>query len=308
VKVLLTGSDGQLGRCLAESAPKFANLISANRGVCDLRNAASITRLLENSRPDLVVNAAAYTAVDKAESEPELARQVNTDAVGIIAEYCSLNDARLIHISTDFVFDGLTSTPYLPNDTPHPLGIYGQTKLAGEKLALERCPATDIVRSSWAYSSYEPNFVSTMLRLGESLDELSVVNDQIGAPTYGPNLAKLVWQIASSRTDDEEQRIWHWSDHGETSWYDFAVAIFAESFELGLLQRMPTVKPISSEEYGAAAQRPPYSVLDTRQTAAKFGIEAINWQTALHTHLARLSAEKAATPFAKIDPTKACKT
>jgi len=290
MKVLITGANGQLGYALQKTAPAVIGaekislqLIPVTRKEFDLAQPESLLAALDTFQPHAVINAAAYTAVDKAEADQELAKRVNAAAVSVIAQWCQQKKIPLIQVSTDFVFDGKKSSPYQPDDNTNPLGVYAQTKRAGELAALENCATSYIVRTGWVYGEHGANFVKTMLRLGAEREVLGVVADQVGTPTYAVHLAQMVWQLLTQRP---AQKIFHCSDAGVASWYDFAVAIFAEAKTQGLLERIPLVKPIATSDYPTPAQRPPYSVLDKQLTWSTLGITPCHWHSALVTMLA----------------------
>lgn len=289
MKVLITGANGQLGYALQKTAPGFigddkstVQVIALTRAECDLSQPDELAAILTSYQPDVVINAAAYTAVDKAEADQALANTVNALAVAVIAQWCEQQQIPLIQVSTDFVFDGKKSSPYLPDDHTNPLGVYAQTKCAGELAALNHCTRSYIVRTGWVYCEQGANFVKTMLRLGAERKSLGVVADQIGTPTYAINLAQMIWQLLAQRP---EQRIFHFSDAGVASWYDFAIAIFNEAKTQNLLAAIPQVNPIATSDYPTPAQRPAYSVLDKRQTWSLLNITPAHWQNALSTML-----------------------
>ena len=289
MKVFLTGAAGQLGQCLVATLPAGIKLVCTDKQDCDFTDAAALTAALREAGPDIVINTAAFTAVDKAESEAALAQAVNADAVATIARYCEDNGARLIQISTDFVFDGALSQGYGPTDEPNPLNVYGRTKRGGEINALELCSRACIVRSSWIYSEYGTNFVKTMLRLAGERDMLRVVSDQAGSPTYGFNLARMLWRLVDTYDDvfaKNPSRILHWSDFGYTSRFEFAQEIFATAERAHAIARRPHVDPILAADYGAPARRPSFSGLDTSATAELLGITPVEWPVALQTMLA----------------------
>ncbi len=283
MKVLLTGAAGQVGRALAASAPPGVKLVALGRDKLDIAAPGAAARAVAEHAPDLILNAAAYTAVDRAESEPALALAINGTAVGRLAAAASLAGARLVHISTDFVFDGKAATPYPPGAPTAPLSAYGRSKLAGEQAA-----GADalIVRTAWVYAAQGANFVHTMLRLMRTRDEVRVVADQFGTPTYAPGLAETIWRlVAQGRT-----RIWHHTDSGMASWHEFAVAIQEEALAIGLLNRAVPVIPITTAEYPTLARRPAFSVLDCSATAAALGAPAPHWLENLRTTLAEVKA------------------
>jgi dTDP-4-dehydrorhamnose reductase len=230
----------------------------------------------------VVINAAAYTGVDAAEREADRALAVNADGAANVARASTRVGARMIHLSTDFVFDGAQGRPYLPDDRPNPLGVYGRTKLAGEQ-AVQRWSATALIlRTAWVYSNHGHNFVRRMLGLMEERDELSVVSDQIGAPTWSRSLAAALWAAAAR---PELRGIQHWTDAGVASRYDFAVAIQEEALALGLLSRAVPIHPVHSEEYPTPARRPAFSVLDTSTARAALGLAPPHWRVNLRRML-----------------------
>jgi dTDP-4-dehydrorhamnose reductase len=284
MRTVITGASGQLGRALAASAPRSAEVISLGRAELDLADPDAIGRVLEAHRPAVILNAAAYTAVDRAESEPELAQAVNGTAPGVLAETAVRLGASLVHVSTDFVFDGAAGVPYPPDAAPGPLGLYGATKLAGEQAVRRALPSALIIRTAWVYGVHGPNFVHTMLRLMRERDEVRVVCDQIGTPTHVPGLAQALWALVAAGAEGTH----HWTDAGAASWYDFAVAIQEEALAAGLLARAVPVIPIATSDYPTPARRPPYSVLDKRSSWAILGAPAPHWRTELRTMLAGL--------------------
>ena len=281
-RILITGADGQLGTELQKTGPKNFELLALGRDQLDLGAAEPIADTISQFKPTAVINAAAYTAVDQAEEEPEVAEQINSLAPGYLAAACRKNRALLIHISTDFVFDGLGNVPYKPDSKTSPLGSYGRTKLLGEKKILEALSSALIVRTSWVYSAYGKNFVKTMLRLMQERDTVRVVEDQIGAPTWARGLAEMLW---ASLSKDNIRGIYHWSDEGICSWYQFAKAIAEEAVKIGLIKRCAQVEPISSKNYKTVATRPHYSVLDCSSTVRDVGISPIPWRSQLKSML-----------------------
>jgi dTDP-4-dehydrorhamnose reductase len=283
VKAIILGAAGQLGRELAATAPAAVTLVRLGRSDLDIVDAAAVKTVLRDERPDVVLNAAGYTGVDSAETESELAFAVNEAAVRHVADACAAAGTRLVHFSTDFVFDGSAHEPYLPGSPAMPLGAYGQSKLEGERAVLAALPEVGlIVRTSWLYSEHGHNFVKTMLRLIEKRDGLSVVGDQLGCPTWANGLARVVWRLLERAAPGG---IYHWCDAGETSWYDFAAEIQKLAVELGLLGRSIPVERITTDQYPAPAKRPAYSVLNCDATVAATGCEQVPWQDNLRTML-----------------------
>jgi len=280
MKVLITGSGGQVGRALLRSVPNAVSAHGLSRSDLDLTDSNAITKAFEQYRPDLVINAAAYTAVDRAEQEEEQAFQVNALAVEALAKACAKHSARLLHISTDFVFDGASSTPYKPGSNPAPQSVYGRSKLAGEQAVLAS-PNNLLVRTAWVYSGDGHNFVQTMLKLMGEKDDLRVVSDQIGTPTHASSLARGLWALVQA----EAKGILHYTDTGVASWYDFAIAIQEEACALGLLKRQIPILPITTIDYPTPARRPPYSVLDKSETWRMIGEPAQHWRVELREML-----------------------
>jgi dTDP-4-dehydrorhamnose reductase len=284
MKALIVGSKGQLGRGLAMTAPAGVTVVSHDIDTLDITDKAAVDALVAEVRPDLLLNAAAYTAVDKAESEEDAAFAVNATAVGLLADAARVNRARFVHVSTDFVFDGAAGTPYAPTAPTNPLSAYGRTKLAGEQAV---GPEALIVRTAWVYAPTGGNFVRTMLRLMGERPEIRVVADQIGTPTYAPDLAAALWAMAAKGAVG----IHHYTDSGVASWYDFAVAIQEEALALGLLGAAASVIPITTADFPTPARRPSYSVLDKSSTFAILGAPAPHWRTNLRAMIAEISKQ-----------------
>ena len=265
MKVVVTGAGGQVGTELAGCAPSAHAVTLLNSRDCDITNAEAVAAMLRRERPDVVINAAAYTAVDRAESEPGMAERVN--ALGP-ANLATGGGHRVLHISTDFVFGGEGGRAWLPSDRPNPLSVYGRTKLAGETPVLARGPAGLVLRTSWVYAVAGNNFVRTMLRLMRERRDIGVVSDQIGAPTWAQGLARALWKIVDL---PQLHGIHHWRDAGVASWYDFAVAIAEEGERRGLLPHAVSVRPIGTHEYPTPARRPSFSLLDCTETWQALG-------------------------------------
>lgn len=256
MKVLLIGANSQLGRCLLDRVPKEWSIVSTTSNELDITDVSQVTRIIERYQPDAVINTAAYTAVDKAESDEDQAFLVNAAGVKNLALACESHHIRLIHISTDYVFDGTAEQPYQTTGTPNPLSVYGRSKLAGELLAFAHCAQSQIIRTSWLYGEYGHNFMKTMIRLAEEgRDEVAVVDDQIGCPTYAGNLAQAIIELLGQPIND---RLLHYSDSDIMSWYEFAEMIFAYRKHQGL--SYCNVKPVASTEYPTPVKRPAYSV------------------------------------------------
>jgi dTDP-4-dehydrorhamnose reductase len=289
MRVLLTGASGQVGRAFGALCARRDALAALGHAELDITDAAQVRRAVQAHEPQWIVNAAAYTAVDAAESAREAAHNLNATAVAHLAAAARDAGARLMHISTDFVFDGEACRPYGPDAATAPLGVYGATKLAGEHAALGGDCAAIIVRTSWVYAAYGQNFVRTMLRLMASKPEIRVVTDQLGSPTWATSLARLLWRMIELNAP---AGIYHWSDAGVASWYDFAVAIQEEALQRGLLGQTSAVLPIASSEYPTPTRRPHYSVLDTARTRALTGIAAVHWRVQLRSMLDELAVSR----------------
>jgi dTDP-4-dehydrorhamnose reductase len=286
MKVLLTGAAGQLGCSLIRTVSKEHELITRDLEL-DITNPDAVSDAMRTLTPGLVVNAAAYTAVDKAESEPDKAYAVNAHGPEVLAKACHKQGIRLIHISTDFVFDGEKSHPYTTTDQRSPLGVYGASKSAGEDRVIAALgEAATIIRTGWLYASEGHNFVNTVLHLINQKSELPVIADQIGTPTWAMSLAQLIWLMVE-RTN--LHGIFHWSDAGVASWYDFAVAIQEEALVLGILTAAIPIKPIPTEAYPLAARRPAYSVLDKQKTIKSTGFLPSHWRVNLREMLKEMS-------------------
>lgn len=277
MRALVIGANGQVGRALLATAPAGAEVIAADRAALDITDDASVRAFVTRTRPDVIFNAAAYTAVDRAEHEEDQARAINATAVASLRDAAAAVGARLVHLSTDFVFDGTAAEPYPANAKLAPMSAYGRSKRAGEHAA---GPDALIVRTAWVYGE-GANFVATMLKLMRSRDEIRVVDDQVGTPTWATSLAEALWRLAL----DGAAGVHHFTDSGEASWYDFAVAIQEEALAAGLLDRAIPVIPISTADYPTAAVRPAYSVLDKRETFALLGSSAPHWRVNLRQML-----------------------
>jgi dTDP-4-dehydrorhamnose reductase len=288
VKALVTGAGGQVARAWIAAAPPGWTIAAASRADLDITDRAAVEAMVAEAAPDLILNAAAYTAVDRAESEPEATFAANRDGPGHLAAAARAAGARLIHLSTDFVFDGRAGRPYRPDDAARPASVYGASKLAGEAAVIEACPEALIVRTAWVYGPVGSNFLATMLRLMAERPELGVVADQIGTPTSTPTLAAALWGMAAAKAHG----IWHYTDAGAASWYDFAQAIAEEALAAGLLATAPPVRPIATIDYPTPAARPAYSVLDKSAAYALLGGPAPHWRVALRAVLGEMRASR----------------
>jgi dTDP-4-dehydrorhamnose reductase len=287
MRVLVLGGGGQVGRAVARTAPARHEVKVKTRALLDITDAAAVGAALAEARADWVVNAAAYTAVDLAEDEPALATAINDTAVGILADAAQRACSRLLHISTDFIFDGTSNRAYLPDAAANPLGVYGASKLAGEHRVLQNDCAGVVLRTSWVYAAAGRNFVLTMLRLMRERERITVVGDQIGCPTWASGLALAIWDLMEGQVS---AGVYHWSDLGVASWYDFAVAVQDEALERGLLTRAASIVPIPTSGYPTRAKRPAFSVLDTAATRALVPTPAVHWRHHLRMMLDELPA------------------
>lgn len=286
MKVAVIGKNGQLAWELARSQPQKWEVAVWGSAELTVIDAQAVAAKLVSFQPQVVINCAAYTAVDKAESDAINAYAINEKGVRNLALACRQVGARLLHVSTDFVFDGRQSIPYKSGDEPNPLGVYGASKLAGEKQLQQLLPDDSIiVRTSWVYSANGNNFVKTILRLLKEKPQLNIVADQVGSPTWAKNLALWLWAVAEKR---DVKGIFHWSDAGVASWYDFAVAIQELALEKGLLDIAKPIHPIPAESYPTPARRPHYSVMDKRSAQSVSGIQAEHWRKYLSLMLDEL--------------------
>ena len=290
MKVLLTGAAGQLGQALIAACPQGIQLLPCRRQELDLSAQNACRRLVREHQPDWVLNAGAYTAVDRAESEAELAYAVNALAPAALAEAQAEHGGRLLQLSTDFVFNGQQGSPYGLEQPAEPLGVYGSTKAAGEAAVLEHSSAR-VLRTSWVYGPVGSNFCRTMLRLLAEREQLGVVADQVGCPTSTLGLAQACWR--SLVLEESAPRILHWSDAGAASWYDFAVAIAELGQQLGVLSRAARVNPIGTVDYPTPAQRPAYSLLECSATRQVLDLEPQHWRAALSQVLLRIASSSA---------------
>jgi len=291
MRILVTGKNGQLGKSINKivntgnsknNYQQDNEFIFVGREELDLSSESGISHYFDNNdKFDIIINCAAYTQVDKAEQEVELANQINHLAVKQLASIASKQQVRLIHISTDYVFDGESDKPYLETDKPNPINVYGKTKLAGEKALQEAMPNNAmIIRASWVYSEYGNNFVNTMLRLGKKRNELNVVSDQIGSPTYATDLAGAILEIIKNKEFKEisqATQIYHYSNKGEISWCDFAKEIFK------IAKVDCKVNPITTQQYPTPAQRPKNTLMSKDKIAEIFSVKTLNWKESLKT-------------------------
>jgi dTDP-4-dehydrorhamnose reductase len=289
--IVVTGANGQLGKELSELTSLYpqCNFIFLTKENLPVHEFEDVRNFFKSTRPQYCINCAAYTAVDKAESEKELAFRVNGEAVGVLATVCRENNAKFIHISTDYVFDGTATIPYKEDSPTNPQSIYGASKLEGEKRAMQLNPDSIIIRTSWVYSEFGKNFVKTMMKLMSERDEINVVNDQFGSPTYAHDLAECILQIITSNFKPQTSNaggIYHFSNNGVISWYDFAIVIKELS---GSSCR---INPITTEQFPTAAKRPAYSVLDKTKIQQAFGIKLKDWKESLANCLQKIKKRR----------------
>ena len=285
MKILVLGG-GQVATAVASAGPSHHQVVTRNRSQLDILDVDAVNRALLECEPNWIVNAAAYTAVDLAEKEAALAIAVNDAAVGALSLAALQAGSRLLHFSTDFVFDGQTNRAYLPSDPTNPLSVYGKSKLGGERHVLNTGPGI-VLRTSWVYAAMGKNFVLTMLRLMRERDQINVVSDQIGSPTWAGSIAAAIWNMIENGT---ATGVYHWTDLGVASWYDFAVAIQEEALARGLLPRAIPIIPIQTAAYPTLAKRPAFSVLDTASTRAALNLKGQHWRHNLRVMLDELRA------------------
>ena len=282
MRILVTGKNGQLGKSIHKivtNTKQTDDFVFVGREELDLSNENNIARYFENNVFDIIINCAAYTAVDKAEEEQDLANQINHLAVKQLARTARMQQARLIHISTDYVFDGESDKPYTETDETNPINVYGKTKLAGEQALQQAMPTNAIiVRTSWVYSEYGNNFVKTMLRLGKKRDEINVVSDQMGSPTYATDLANVILEIIKNkefRGKDQTAQIYHYSNEGEISWYEFAKVIFQ------IAKIDCKVNPITTEQYSTLAMRAKNTLMSKDKIMSVYATKILFWEASL---------------------------
>ncbi|OOV86975.1 dTDP-4-dehydrorhamnose reductase [Oceanospirillum linum] len=309
VKILITGANGQVGRSLVEQAPatvsvsgsdreksgdgKIVQLLACSSSELDITQADRVKAVMEQFQPDLIINAAAYTAVDKAETESDQAYAVNRDGVLNLAQEAKQRQIPVLHISTDYVFDGEKDTPYKETDSTSPESVYGASKLAGEQALQQSGALYLILRTSWVFGVHGGNFVKTMLRLAGERDTLSIVADQQGAPTSAASIAETLWRFARQYfgTGNLESGVYHFSNQPETTWHGFATEIFTQAYGMGLLEKQPVVQGITTAEYPTPAKRPLNSRLDCTKIQRTLSIEIPQWQDELSRVLAKLQNE-----------------
>ncbi len=288
MKILVTGSKGQLGSDIQDISSQYPALQFDFTDIeeLDLTDASMVETYINENKPDFCINCAAYTAVDQAEDEEELALKINRDTVSLLAEVCKKNNSKLIHVSTDYVFDGTNFKPYAENDVPSPKSVYGFSKLKGEEAIALINPDAMIIRTSWLYSSFGHNFVKTMIRLSNERDEITVVADQVGTPTYSGDLARAILDIITGFEESQIAGIYHFSNEGVASWYDFAKAI------MPIIGSDCKVYPIESKDFPAKANRPFYSVLSKTKIKSDFNINIPYWLDSLKVAIQKIKKQE----------------
>jgi dTDP-4-dehydrorhamnose reductase len=284
MKVLLTGANGQLGRCFQDRAPENWQIMATDSDSLDITDALQVEKAVAEFHPDFIVNAAAYTAVDKAETEIDLAERINILGPKNLAVAAKKINCKFVHVSTDYIFDGTSKKPYTETDTTNPLSIYGITKLKGEKAVLETLPHATIIRTAWVFSEYGNNFVKTMIRLAKDRDTLSIVNDQFGCPTYAGDIAQAIIELLKI----DVFGVYHYCGNREVSWAEFAQNIFSIAYANELIPLVPKVIGITTEQYPTPAIRPRYSTLSCEKIT-NLGIKTSNWHDQLEKVILKLS-------------------
>lgn len=283
MRILVTGANGQVGTCLEKLLSASHDILAVDKEQLDITDPLQVKGIFNQFQPEVVVNAAAYTAVDKAEDEESMAYAVNRDAVELLAKATEERGAMLIHISTDYVFDGQKSGLYAEDDMVCPCSVYGESKLAGELVTANFCQKHIIIRTAWVFSEYGNNFVKTMLRLARERDSFGVVADQFGGPTYAGDIAALIGKIIEKYRSGQIQKfgLFHYSGLPHVSWYEFATTIFAKAETLGALEQIPSLTPLTTADYPTRARRPNNSKLDTSKTVRLLEESESDWQSAL---------------------------
>ncbi|OEF22689.1 dTDP-4-dehydrorhamnose reductase [Vibrio rumoiensis] len=282
MKVLITGCNGQVGHCLVQQLSGKAQVLALDVSGLDITDKDQVMTKVVEFEPDFIINAAAHTAVDKAESEEALSNAINCDGPRYLAEAAHSVGAVILHISTDYVFEGNKKGQYNEDDVTNPQGVYGATKLSGELAVAQACARHIIIRTAWVFGEHGNNFVKTMLRLGKDRDELSIVSDQFGGPTFAGDIAAALIVIAKEiQAGNEEWGVYHFSGAPHVSWFEFSEVIFAQAYNQGVIDHKLKLNAISTEQYPTAAKRPENSKLDCRKIKDTFGIEPSNWQLAI---------------------------
>lgn len=294
MKILVTGAKGQLGCSIQSISNRYdASLMLTDSEQLDITCLESVREVIEQSKPDVIVNAAAYTAVDKAEEEETLATKVNADGPYNLAIIAAKYDIPLIHVSTDYVFDGSETKPYLPDAHTNPQGIYGKTKLMGEQAVRSNHSKHVIIRTAWVFSEYGNNFVKTILSLSKRHEEISIIADQYGSPTYAGDLAECILEIAMriNSKDDIRWGTYHYCGDMATSWHGFARAIVADALEYGFIRQAPTIHAIKSSDYTFKTPRPEYSILDCDSTEVYWDVKQSRWRDRLAKTIEKLAVQ-----------------
>jgi dTDP-4-dehydrorhamnose reductase len=288
VKVLITGSHGQVGHCLVEQLSKRSDVevFAYDKEQLDITNEANVQAAILELKPNVIINAAAHTAVDKAEADMEMSYAINRDGPLYLAKAAQTLDALMLHISTDYVFDGDNSEPYVETDTPNPKGVYGQSKLAGEQAVMSHCDRFAILRTAWVFGEHGNNFVKTMLRLGKERSELGVIGDQYGGPTYAGDIANALVVIMDKFSIEEPSGVYHYAGEPHVSWYQFAQTIFVAAEKHGVMKQIPNVAEIKTDQYPLPAPRPTNSRLNCSKIQDVFGVAPSDWQAALNNIIA----------------------
>ncbi|MDW6003219.1 dTDP-4-dehydrorhamnose reductase [Vibrio mangrovi] len=284
MRILVTGSSGQVGQSLVQQLQeRQIDFLALNHKMLDITDTKAVLRTVSEYTPTVIINAAAYTAVDKAEEEIDLAYKVNCEGAKVLAEAARSVDASILHISTDYVFSGDKTDEYQENDITEPQGVYGKSKLAGELAVIRSCEKHIILRTSWVFGEYGHNFVKTMLRLAQEKDTLGIVNDQWGAPTYAGDIASALLTIAEAIYHDRpvSYGVYHFSGHPYVTWFEFASSIFHHAQEKGMLRCIPHLNPLTTEQFPTKAKRPANSRLSMTKIYREFGITASDWKSAL---------------------------
>lgn len=292
--VAITGANGQLGYELCRHAPQWAEVIALTSAQLDITDEQALRAVLTRVAPDLIINAAAFTAVDNAEVESEKAYAVNKDGVAFLGCYAARAGIPVFHVSTDYVFAGDADTPYVENDATGPTGVYGASKLAGEQALQAVCARSLIMRISWVFGVHGANFVKTMLRVAAMRSELGVVNDQQGCPTSAASVALALWKVALvyQQNGDLQWGIYHYSGEPACSWYDFAQEVFTQAKKIGLLEVLPVVNAITTDQYLTPAKRPAYSVLNGEKLQTLHGVQPADWRNELTQVLKELHTQE----------------
>jgi dTDP-4-dehydrorhamnose reductase len=289
MRVLLTGAKGQLGRALQASCPPDCQFVARGHDTLDITDAAALAAMLDRDTFHAVINAAAYTNVEAAERASAEAFRINGVAAGMLAEACAGRGVHLVHVSTDFVFDGVKTTPYTVQDGPRPLNAYGASKLEGEQRVLDVLPGDScVVRTSWLHGAHGANFVTKVLQRMKTGDTLRVVTDEVGSPTAVGSLAPALWQCAVQKING----IQHWSDAGAVTRYEFAIEIARQAHQRGLIEKLPSILPARVADFPSGVRRPAYSVLDSNATQQALRLEAPRWQDGLALTLQHLAQER----------------